>query len=626
MLIKNCKIKPITLVIALALGTSTAQAADFNFGEDNDILLQINSQLDIGASWRLEDPTNRVYSASNRAGGLGSTTTDDGALNYDKGDAFTTIIKGMHDIQLSKGNFGAFVRFKYWYDYELAKGDVAHGNSNNGYVPNTPLSDSGFEDNSKFSGISLLDAYVYGSFDLGETPVDIRLGRQVVSWGESTFIQGGMNSSNPFDVPALRRPGATLKEGILPVGMLYANVGLTENLSIEGFYQYEWEKTQVDGCGTYFSGADYAATGCNYITVKTNDHDALAGGVYAEQQADLEPDDGGQYGLAARYYSEALNDTEFGIYYMNIHSRLPVLNAVRTAVPPAFEQATGIPAEHSPIIVPFSTPGLGGLSVYNPAYNAEFPEDLKYYGVSFATNVGGTALSGEISYKPDTPIQINGPDLLNATLSESPIFSFTERLQAGGSDPAGTNSYGQEVKGWDAFDVTQMQMTAIHFFENALGASRVTLIGEVGLILTDDIEDEELRYGRNSSYGIGVLGAGDATCNYLLSIGKLQGDCKDEGFVTESAWGYRMKAVFDYADAIAGISLKPSIYFAHDVSGYSPEPGQQFHEGRKTVGLSLEASYLQSYTATIGYNNYSGGSHNFAEDKDFISVNFGISY
>ncbi|MBL4798564.1 MAG: DUF1302 family protein [Oleispira sp.] len=83
---------------------------------------------------------------------------------------------------------------------------------------------------------------------------------------------------------------------------------------------------------------------------------------------------------------------------------------------------------------------------------------------------------------------------------------------------------------------------------------------------------------------------------------------------------------FVKGDAIAGISLKPSIYFAHDVSGYSPEPAQQFNEGRVTVGLSLEASYLQSYTATIGYKNYSGGNYNFAEDKDFLSINFGISY
>ena len=246
MLNNNHKIKPLALVVAMAFSASSAHAVDFNFGEDDDILLQINSQLDIGSSWRLGDADPRFIGKTN--GGTGATsTTDDGNLNYGKHDAYSQIIKGVHDIQLSKGDFGAFVRFKYWYDYALEEGDVNHGNSGNAYVPNTPLSDEGFENNTKFSGATLLDAYVYASFDLGETPVDIRLGRQVVSWGESTFIQGGMNSSNPFDVAALRRPGADLKEGILPVGMLYGNVGLTENLSVEAFYQYEWEKTQI-GC------------------------------------------------------------------------------------------------------------------------------------------------------------------------------------------------------------------------------------------------------------------------------------------------------------------------------------------------------------------------------------------
>ncbi len=630
MIINNCKIKPIALVVALALGTSTAQAVDFNFGENDDILLQINSEISIGSSWRMENPSNRLYHDVNRpdTGGMGSTTTDDGALNYDKGDAFTTIIKGIHDIELSKGNFGAFVRFKYWYDYTLSESNVAHGNVPNEFVPNTPLSDDGFDDTSKFSGITLLDAYVYGNVDIFDMPLDVRLGRQVVSWGESTFIQGGMNSTNPFDVPALRRPGATLKEGILPVGMLYGNLGITENLSIEAFYQYEWEKTQIDGCGTFFSGVDYAGSGCDKLVVGSaatpdlKDQYALRDGYYADRTDDIEPDNGGQYGLAMRYFSEALNDTEFGVYYMNIHSRLPVLNSIRSSVP----LATGDPTT---IFIPSSHPIAGGLSPYNGKYNVEFPEDLKYYGVSFATNVGGLALSGEISYKPDTPIQLNGPDVLSAALTEKDIFYFTDVIQVGGSDPMGTNSYGAEFKGWGAFDVTQMQMTAIQFFDNVLGASRVTFIGEVGVIMTDDIEDERQRYGRNSSYGVGRIvpgGAGPYTCQNLLDFGAIAGDCKDDGFVTDSAWGYRMKAVFDYADAIAGISLKPSVYFAHDVSGYSPAPGQQFNEGRVTVGLALEASYLQTYTATIGYNNYSGGNYNILEDKDYLSVNFAISY
>jgi hypothetical protein len=613
MLNNNCKINSLSFAVALGISSLSAQAVDFNLGEDKDILLQINSQLDIGASWRLGDANSRFIGKSN--GGTGATaTTDDGNLNYAKHDAYSQIIKGVHDIQLSKDDFGAFVRFKYWYDYALEEGDVLHGNSNNGYIPNIPLSDEGFEGNTKFSGISLLDAYLYASFDVGEMPVDIRLGRQVVSWGESTFIQGGMNSSNPFDVAALRRPGADLKEGILPVGILYANVGVSENLSVEGFYQYEWEKTQIDGCGTYFSGADFAATGCNYVSVGPfGDQAGLAAGFAAERQADIEPDDGGQYGLAARYYAEELNDTEFGLYYMNIHSRVPLINGIRTSIPLATGNST-------PVFVPAALDPTGGaLAVLNPAYNIEFPENLKFYGFSFATNVAGVALSGEISYKPDTPIQISGPEILNGVLSEAPFLRYSSRVTSVG--------YGEEVKGWDAFDVTQMQMTAIQFFENTMGASRFTLIAEVGVILTDGVEDSDQHYGRNSVFGLGDFDAGGGiNCTNLVAAGSLSGDCRTDGFVSDSAWGYRMRGVWNYSDVFAGVSLKPTLSWAHDVSGYSPDPGQQFHEGRKNLGFSLEASYQQKYTLTIGYNNYSGGSHNTLEDKDLVALTFGISY
>ncbi|MGB0937298.1 MAG: DUF1302 domain-containing protein, partial [Colwellia sp.] len=621
---------------ALILSASQAQAADFSFGADDDILLKINSELTFGSSWRLGD-ANPYYIGQINKGTGATATTDDGNLNYAKGDAFSTIVKGIHDIQLSKGDFGAFVRFKYWYDYALKDGDVLHGNGPNGYIPNTPLSDDGFENNSKFSGVALLDAYLYGSFYLGESALDVRLGRQVLSWGESTFIQGGLNSTNPFDVPALRRPGATLKEGILPVGMLSANLGLTDNLSIEAFYQYEWEKTLIDNCGTYFANADFAASGCNFVSIGTLDHPGtpsdpdLEGEIYndklaldngwgAHRRDDLEPDDGGQYGLAARYYAESLNDTEFGLYYMNIHSRVPLINAIRTNLTPA---VVGIPDLDGRVFLPNELDPTGGkFSSLNPAYLIEFPEDLQYYGVSFATNISSLALSGEISYKPDTPIQINGSEILNGVMSEAFFLRYSPRVTSAG--------YGEMIKGYDELDVTQMQMTAVQFFENTLGASRVTFVGEVGMVMTDGAEDSTQLYGRNTVFGLGDFHYGDAdspyNCKNLQAAGSIGGDCRTDGFVTDSAWGYRAKVEFDYADAFAGISLKPSIFFSHDVSGYSADPGQQFSEGRKVVALGLEATYLQAYTAKVGYNTFFDGTHNVLTDKDFVSVSFGISY
>ncbi|MFV8784297.1 DUF1302 domain-containing protein [Microbulbifer sp. SA54] len=609
--IKLSSFKPALIALAIGAAVAPAQAAEFYFGDDDGIALRVTSQLDVGASWRVEEADPYFIGSLN--GGTGFTsTTDDGNLNFEKGETFSKIIKGVHDIELSKDNFGVFMRVKYWYDKELEDENRAHGTNSNNYAAGAPLSDEGFSEFAKFSGVALLDAYTYLDTNIAEMPLSLRLGRQVLSWGESTFIQGGINAINPVDVSAFRRPGAELKEGLLPVGMAYFNAGVTENLSIEGFYQYEWEKTQIEGCGTYFSNADYAADGCDRVTIFKSDAVAVQTGYYAQRQADMEPEDGGQYGFAARYYAAELNDTEFGAYFMNIHSRVPYVSAIRTAIP-----AAGV----DQIFIPESLDPTGGmLSALNPSYVVDFPEDLKVYGLSFATNVAGVALSGEISYKPDTPLQINGSDVLNGALTESPIFAYTNRVNEVG--------YGEIVQGYDTFDQTQLQVTAIKFFDRVLGASRLALIGEVGVSMLDGVEDSDQRYGRNTVFGLGDFTvANGATCSDLVAMGeRIDGDCRADGFVTDTAWGYRARAALEYPNVFAGISLNPTLAWSHDVDGYSAEPGQQFNEGAKSLGLSVEAVYKMKYSAALGYTAFDGGSHNILEDKDFVSLSFKVSY
>ena len=40
----------------------------------------------------------------------------------------------------------------------------------------------------------------------------------------------------------------------------------------------------------------------------------------------MRADDSGQYGAAFRMFAPGLNETEFGFYYLNYHSRLPTIN------------------------------------------------------------------------------------------------------------------------------------------------------------------------------------------------------------------------------------------------------------------------------------------------------------
>jgi len=396
----------IGLLLASCALSFPAAAVEFQWGEVEG---SFNSQISLGANWRMEGQDPRLVTPGNLPGlGTASTSTaDDGDANFNDGDVYSLILK-------RKGDFGLFLRGKYWYDEELANGKRPIGNSANLYTPNQPLADSGFDDFAQASGIELLDAFLYGTFYLGETgaPLDIRLGRQVASWGESTFIQNGINSINPIDVSAFRRPGAEIKEGLLPVSMLTISTSPTNALSIDAFYQIEWEKTVVDGCGTYFSTADVAATGCNVVTVTNflSDQANMAGGLFVTRLPDVEPDDDGQYGIALRYFAEKLAGSEFGVYYMNYHSRTPYLGGFTSAnplvpdaaiPPPVFAALTQALGPRPWPFIPNDP--LGG----NPQYFAEFPEDIELYGVSFATNLAGFAVSGEVSYRPDYPVQIN---------------------------------------------------------------------------------------------------------------------------------------------------------------------------------------------------------------------------
>ncbi|MDJ0918058.1 MAG: DUF1302 domain-containing protein [Woeseiaceae bacterium] len=632
----NGQLRSASLGLLLAAGALSfpATAAEFEWG---DFEGSFNSQISIGANWRMSEIEPRLVTPGNAPSfGTASTgTADDGDLNYKDGDIYSLILKGVHDLELRNGDFGIFLRAKYWYDEELENGKRPHGNSANLYTPNETLDDSGFDDFAKASGIELLDAFIYNTFYVGEkeAPIDLRLGRQVASWGESTFIQNGINTINPIDVSAFRRPGAEIKEGLLPVGMLTVSAGVTDALNIDLFYQYEWEKTVIDGCGTYFSTNDVGATGCNVVTVSNavSDQVNMLGGLFVTRLPDIEPDDDGQYGIGIRYFAEKLAGSEFGIYYMNYHSRTPYLGGFTSTNP----------IRGGPPDAPF-IPGnpLGG----NPQYFAEFPEDIELFGVSFATNLAGFAVSGEVSYRPDYPVQINATEILQAALAYAPWSTVTPIVLGAG--------FGNPVSGYDELPFTQAQVTFIRFFEQVMGANRLSFAAEIGGNWVGSLPDQSVqRYGRNTIYGMGAfepiplsaLGIpplpglpANLTCEGFVPPPPLEDlvpaivpntnpvNCNNDGYVTDSSWGYRVRAGLEYNNAFAGINLTPAIAWSHDVDGVSPNTN--FNEGAKAVTVSLTGEYLNRYVGSLAYTAFSGGDYNTIEDRDFLSLSFSVNF
>ncbi|AXP01464.1 MULTISPECIES: DUF1302 domain-containing protein [Pseudomonas] len=606
------------LPLAVSLASSLAGPAfgvSFNIGE---IEGQFDSSLSVGASWSTANANKDLIGVNNGGKGL-SQTSDDGHLNFKRGETFSKIFKGIHDLELKYGDTGVFVRGKYWYDFELKDEHRLYKD----------ISDSNRKEGAKSSGGQILDAFVYHNYAIADQPGSVRLGKQVVSWGESTFIQGGINSINPVDVSAFRRPGAEIKEGLIPVNMFYVSQSLTDNLSAEAFYQIEWDQTVVDNCGTFFSQPDVIADGCtdNLRVLNKRSTIPLPGvilpilegqgvdineeGVLVRRGPDRDARDSGQWGASLKYMFEPL-DTEFGAYFMNYHSRAPIFSAQGAAQ--QFYTAGPIAALR-PLIV-----------AGNSNYFVEYPEDIRLYGLSFSTTLPtGTAWSGEISYRPNAPVQLSTTDILFAGVTPLPGFGDASVLQG---------TPGQDLHGYRRKEITQFQTTFTHFLDQVMGASRLTLVGEIGVTHVGGLESKsDARYGRDPVFGPGALP--NDFCTSLntstasgggQTINGVNSNCNNDGFTTSTSWGYRARAIWEYPDVFAGVNLKPNVAWSHDVKGYSPGPGGNFEEGRKAVSLGLDAEYQNTYNASLAYTNFFGGDFSTVDDRDFLALSVGVTF
>ncbi len=466
-LIRRYVVRSLPIVATLALASPASYAWDFQ-NDDGTFTGSWDTTLTYGQAWRIESRDCRLIAIAD--GGCGrSPNIDDGDLNYGT-DMYSQAAKLLTEISLNYRGFGAFVRASALYDNLAAD------------TQRTELSDRSKDLVENY--VRLLDAFAYAKFDIGSMGAELRLGRQAVSWGESTFIQNGINVINHFDVAALRVPGSELKEGFLPQEMVNFSLQFTDNLSAQAIYITDWNATVPEPAGSYYSSNDFAPTGGSKVVLGFGSFSDLGvdfrplGGPYitnfqtVNRLETQKPSDSGQFGVNLKYYLPNFNNgTEFGLFFLNYHSRLPLisgqtgtqrgvgnafgaLNAVGAA---AQGLAAGLPinaaiATAAQLGVARSAAAGGNLDlatatgyatigantqlargdVTNQATNiatheyaltagyfTEYPEDIKLIGLSFNTQLqwGGIALQGEIAYRQDVPLQYDDVELLFAALT-----------------------------------------------------------------------------------------------------------------------------------------------------------------------------------------------------------------
>jgi hypothetical protein len=186
-----------------------------------------------------------------------------------------------------------------------------------------------------------------------------------------------------------------------------------------------------------------------------------------------EAKDGGQYGLSLRFPVAAL-DTEFGLYAMNYHSRTPILSGIKGNSP--FQLTTR----------------LLGAAASQSSLVWEYPENVRLYGVSAATNIAGIAFGAEASHSPNFPVQLGAGDLLGGLLYGSApaalgvlgVTAPVAALMNANRGPLHSRLVnlpnGSYFAGYDRLKKSQLQLNAAQFFNNVLAADSLSLVGEVG--------------------------------------------------------------------------------------------------------------------------------------------------
>jgi hypothetical protein len=538
---------------------------------------------------------------------------DDGNLNYDTG-IFTNAVKWTTEFQFSYKDFGGFFRGFAFYDFENENSDRAR----------TPLSDDALTRVGKRAEVR--DAFAYYRFKMGRMPGEIRAGWQVINWGESTFIQGGINAINPLDVSVLRVPGAELRDALLPVGAVKFSVKPTTNTSFEAFYQYTWEDLKVDPVGGYFSTTDLAGAGAQKVMLgfgSAPDY-VLVGDTWVDYRGPVpgnpvgvavpkvdadEPSQQGQYGAALRYLGEGLGGTEFGLYFINYHSRLPLIMA-----------NTGT---QTALLV-------NGNYAGSASYFLTYPEDIQLLGGSFNTQLGrtGIALQGEVSHRWRVPLQMDDVELLYAALTPlrllppipqlAPLIGLGNLLAS--QNQIGKYGFSEQIRGYRRFETTQAQMTATKAISQIFWADQMVLVGEVGWGLVHDLPSPSV---------LRLEGPGTYTsANPIFTAAGVQPAAEPtRAFPTSQAWGYVFAGRLEYGNVIGAVNMTPRMSFAHDVGGISPGPGGAFLEGRKAFTFGLGFQYQYNWEFDVSYTDYFGADrYNLINDRDFIAANIKYSF
>ncbi len=588
-------------VCMMALCAGAAHA--FQFKASDSISGSLDMQLTLGAGMRMvnQNPNligdTRVHPGANT---FQSSNGDDGDLNYNKHDLFTTYLKFTPELLLKfPADFKFMARGTALYDFKATD------------TRRTDLEDDAKEQIAR--DVQLLDLWVSKDMNIGSQRARVRAGNQVISWGESLFGIGGIDSANALDFQKFAIPGTQIKEAVIPAPMVSLATGLGSGVNVEAFYQFRWNRNRVAPVGTYFSVGDIYGKGMGPATIDSNqfnfggfDAAQISGArdlatLHQTQQdlvnfvyfddgvwnsfgvpflEDRTPKNHGQYG-AAMHYKPQGTSLDVGLYFMNYHDKMPVLN--------------------------FVTPD--GVT---PQLRWEFLENRKLYGISTNFPLGNWAIGWELSYRPKDAVALTFPygpsgvldSFSNGRTVNTPLWIDTKKYQM---HLTGLLSLTPGDHGW---------------FLDLLKADTATFAGEVVFTHYQGVSPDK-RYTRTfdnttvtqavaAGYGFWKDESTIGTLGYPIIAGF--GDATSMGVTADFNWAYDNKI-------IKGWQVIPGVTYFQAIKGNTPTFTANYLQGAKSANfyVLLNQSAPTRWQGRVNYTAYWGNNQLLA-DRDFLGA------
>ncbi|HSV47001.1 MAG TPA: DUF1302 family protein, partial [Ramlibacter sp.] len=304
--------------------------------------------------------------------------TDDGNRNFKRG-LVSNRLDLLSEFDVAYKGFGVRMSAAAWRDSVYLRSTNDHDSPSTSNAISVPYNVFPRDTRDLMgSDAELLDAFVFGKFDLAGRPVSLKLGKHTVLYGESLMLgaNGIAAAQAGIDVvKAVAVPNSQFKEFMRPVNQVSGQVQLTPDVMVGGYYLLGRTDDRLPAAGSYFSTVDLIAAGAERLIVGNSP----AGNVGFYREADMKAKRGGQGGLQLRFHG---GDVDYGLYAVRWNDRGP----------------SGL------YLNPLPVPSVSAAGLQVGKYQWVYHEGIRAVGGSFSTTVGNVNLAGEVSVRGNTPL------------------------------------------------------------------------------------------------------------------------------------------------------------------------------------------------------------------------------